>query len=595
MSTAASSSPTPAGQGSLYRRHRPRTFNDVIGQEHVVRTLRNAIDQNSVHHAYMFVGSRGTGKTSMAKILASALNCAGGPKSDFPADDPVVESIAAGTSMDVVEMDAASHNGVDDIRELIDSVSVMPVAGGWKVYILDEAHMLTTQAWNAFLKTLEEPPPHTVFVLATTEANKVLPTVADRCHRFDFRRPTVEQLSLALRRAADAEGIEISDDAVAMIARSATGSFRDALGTLEQLVTYGGTSVSTEDVQAVLGVADYDMLIRVADAVSAGDRRGVLEAVAELADSGRDMIAFARDFATHVRNLMVAGTLGEAPSSIGLTAEQAARLVEQAAGFGPERCAHTLELISRMITTARAGGDPRLQLELALFKAARPEDDASPDALLARLEALEQRTGAAAAPAVGSRGVPTAPATSPVDAPPMDVASVDAVPVNTALMDVASVDAVPATASPAPDPVSADAAPAAPAPDDGPAPALDELAAAWTSVVTSVQEASPRLGHALERSRPRALEGRKLTIAFPESDAFLRKAADQSAGRELIADHIHATTGFRPAVVTELVADEELAPELSPAAGGIDRDELIERLKQEFDAKEIADAAETGG
>ena len=159
-------------------------------------------------------------------------------------------------------MDAASHNGVDDIRELIDSVALAPTTGGWKVYILDEAHMITTQGWNAFLKTLEEPPPNTVFVLATTEANKVLPTVADRCHRFDFRRPTVEQLSQAVRRAADAETIEIGDDAIAMIARSATGSFRDALGTLEQLVTYSGTNVKAEDVQAVLGVADFELLLR---------------------------------------------------------------------------------------------------------------------------------------------------------------------------------------------------------------------------------------------------------------------------------------------------------------------------------------------
>ncbi|MFY9470313.1 MAG: DNA polymerase III subunit gamma/tau, partial [Solirubrobacterales bacterium] len=391
---------------SLYRRHRPRTFDDVIGQEHVVRTLRNAVDGNNVHHAYMFVGSRGTGKTSMAKILASALNCADGPKSTFAADDPAVEAIAAGVSMDVVEMDAASNNGVDDIRDLIDSVSVMPVGGGWKVYILDEAHMITPQGWNAFLKTLEEPPPNTVFVLATTEAGKVLPTVADRCHRFDFRRPTVEQLATAVRRAADAENIEIGDDAVAMIGRAATGSFRDALGTLEQLVTYGGASVDSDDVQAVLGVADFELLLRTADAIATGDRRSVLEAIAQLADSGRDMIAFARDLAGHVRNLLVAGTLGEAPAALGLTTEQSALLVKQSEHFGPEQSTHTLDLLSQMITMSRGGADPRLQLELALFKAARPEDDSSPDALLARIESLEQRAGqmtaAVAAPTVGT-------------------------------------------------------------------------------------------------------------------------------------------------------------------------------------------------
>src|SRR5919205_322764 len=225
---------------SLYRRHRPRTFDDVVGQEHVVRTLRNAIEQDKVHHAYLFVGSRGTGKTSMAKILAASLNCVNGPTVSPCGQCESCRSIANATSLDVIEMDAASNNSVDDI--------------------LDEAHMLSTAAWNAFLKTLEEPPPNTIFVLATTEANKVLPTVVDRCHRFDFARPSAEQIAGIVRRVAASEGIEIGGEAVALLARHATGSFRDALGTLEQLVTYSGSAISLEDVLAVLGIADADLL-----------------------------------------------------------------------------------------------------------------------------------------------------------------------------------------------------------------------------------------------------------------------------------------------------------------------------------------------
>jgi DNA polymerase-3 subunit gamma/tau len=226
---------------SLYRRHRPRSFADVVGQDHVVRTLRNAIEQDKVHHAYLFVGSRGTGKTSMAKILAASLNCQGEAGAGRTGSGPTVapcgtcdscRSIAAATSLDVIEMDAASNNSVDDIRDLRERVAYAPVSGRHKVYILDEAHMLTPAAWNAFLKTLEEPPPNPVFVLATTEAAKILPTVVDRCHRFDFARPSVAQIAAVLRRVAERESITLPEEAGALIARSATGSFRDAAGLL---------------------------------------------------------------------------------------------------------------------------------------------------------------------------------------------------------------------------------------------------------------------------------------------------------------------------------------------------------------------------
>ena len=376
---------------SLYRRHRPRTFADVVGQEHVVRTLRNAVEQGQVHHAYLFVGSRGTGKTSMAKILAACLNCAEGPTTTPCGKCDSCVSIANATSLDVIEMDAASNNSVDDIRDLREKVAYAPVSGRHKVYILDEAHMLSPQAWNAFLKTLEEPPPRTIFVLATTEAQKVLPTVVDRCHRFDFGRPTVEQVAAVLERVGGEEGIDIEKGALALIARHATGSFRDALGTLEQLVTYaGGQAIEPADVLAVLGVADAEQLFDAVDSIIARDPARALRAAAKLADSGRDAGQLLRDLEVHGRELLAVQVLGDVPPEFRVTPERDIRLAEQATALSDTDAVRLLDLVSAALDATANGAQARIQLELVLVKAAAPELDPSMSALLARIERLEK-------------------------------------------------------------------------------------------------------------------------------------------------------------------------------------------------------------
>ncbi len=582
---------------SLYRRHRPRTFADVVGQEHVVRTLRNAIEQGKVHHAYLFVGSRGTGKTSMAKILAACLNCESGPTVEPCGTCESCVAIQTATSLDVIEMDAASNNSVDDIRDLRESVAFAPVSGRSKVYILDEAHMLSPQAWNAFLKTLEEPPPNTIFVLATTEAGKVLPTVVDRCHRFDFARPTVEQLSRVLRRVAEQESISIAPDALALLARHATGSFRDALGTLEQLVTYTGSDIAAADVLAVLGAADEDVLFGALDAVATHDATAALDAAARFAATGRDLAIAVRDLEIHARELLVVRTLGRVPDELRVTPERDERLAAQAQRVPAGDLVRLLELLASALRAIKDGADPRTHLELALVKTATPEVDASTKALLARIARLEGSgvPGRDAPPVLGGGApqpavvheAPSAPAPEP---PPASRSSVDAA--------ARSGDVPPAVAAgPAiPEPVAAArphkpsaAAPgqaAAPAPAQAAAvtaPTIEVVIEVWPAILETAGADSSMLGAALSSARPVEIVDGALVIAFPPSEVFNRRiAAENAEHRRILGEALAAFTGAALRLAYE-IREIESAAAASPLAG----DELVARLVQEFDAEEI--------
>ena len=571
-----------------------------------MRTLRGAVERGRVHHAYLFVGSRGTGKTSMAKILAACLNCERGPTTEPCGECESCRAIAAARSLDVIEMDAASNNSVEDIRELRESVAFAPVSGRSKVYILEEAHMLSQAAWNAFLKTLEEPPPDTVFVLATTEAQKVPATVVDRCHRFDFQRPTVEQIAGVVRRAAQAEAIEIPPEAAAAVARAATGSFRDALGTLEQLLTYSGPEIVLEDVLAVLGVTDSQLLEETIDAVAQGSAREVLLAVARCADGGRDAGAFTADLEGRARDLLVVHTLGEVPAELSLTAEADARLRAQAERVPQATAVRLLEQLGGALEAVKAGGEPRTQLELALVKAARPETDGSLKALLARIERLERHLG-------GSEPVMPHPADALLAvAAPEQPAAIVAPP---------SPSKAPTEATPAPPPSPGGQPPEAtleppPAPSEQPArvddltespaseaPAssftthdLGDLDALWPAVVELVGAENKLLSAVLKDARAVALSDEELTVAFAATASFLKKKAEDNAHRATVTEVLRQLTGQqRLRVVYEL--REELPP---PAEGEVEEaprseDEWVARFKDELDAEELVGAGEAIG
>ena len=537
---------------SLYRRHRPRTFDSVVGQEHIVRTLRNAIELDKVHHAYLFVGSRGTGKTSMAKLLACALNAEGGARAEFDPESPTARAIMAGTSLDVVEMDAASNNSVDDIRELRENVALAPMQGGKRVYILDEAHMLTQAAWNAFLKTLEEPPQHVVFVLATTEAHKVPATIIDRCHRFDFQRPSLEQIAGVLRRVAGEEGIQIPDPAVGMLARAATGSFRDALGTLEQLVTYGGNDVKLDDVLEILGVADAELVLAAGEALADRDPRAALLTVQSLSESGRDFTQFMRDLSAHLRHLFVVQTLGQVPDSFSVTAEHTDRLAAQADRLSQGEILRAIDFLAGAIAAVKDGSEPRIQLEMALLKATQPQADLSLQALMFRIDQLEAVLGGGPAPAE--------PAPAPAQRPaPKGSAAVAVQPQPQAQAQ----------------------------PQSQPQPAgsveLEQVVVLWPAVAEAVAEQNGMLSAALSAATPTALEADRLTIAFPADAAFVKKKAEQ--GRDLVANAVRGITG------QPLTLAFELSDSVAPPAGAatLDHDQLIERLRAEFGAEEVFD------
>jgi DNA polymerase III subunit gamma/tau len=524
---------------ALYRKYRPQTFADVVGQEAVVRTLSNAIEQGKVRQAYLFAGPRGTGKTSLARILAKSLNCEHGPTATPDNSCHACVAISNGTSLDVIEMDAASQRGIDDIREIRERVVLQPVEGTYKVYILDEAHQLTDAAWNALLKLIEEPPPHLLFVFCTTELQKVLPTVRSRCQTFVFQRPRLPELIRKLRLIADAEKIDVPDAALALIARGGRGAFRDAESTLDQLASATGGTITVQDVLQLLGAVEDEVLFRLCDLVVDGDTAGALTFLEELSSQGQDLGRLVTDLLEHLRHLMLVQNMGEVPDSLPVTDEARDRLREQANQLPAATVVRLIDLLAVAVDDMRQGGDPRLPLELALVKVTRPGADLSRESLAFRLERLEE---GAVPPKenreLGSQSEPSSEASTP-----------------------------------RPEPLSIE---------------LEQLQEAWRrTILPAVEERSIPIGKTLAEAHPSALAGDTLTLEFPQTASFHLKLAEDPKNAALLRDALYEVTGRKLAVEFELGEREAAAAESEDTPGN--EDDVLELMKSTFDARELDD------
>jgi DNA polymerase-3 subunit gamma/tau len=371
----------------IARKWRPQTFDDVVGQDHVVRTLRNAISRNRIAHAYLFVGPRGTGKTSTARIFAKALNCTGGPKADFTVDDPACVAIAEGSHLDVIEIDGASNNGVDQVRDLRETVRYAPAQGKFKIYIIDEVHMLSAAAFNALLKTLEEPPAHVKFVFATTDPQKVLPTIVSRCQRFDLKPIPSDLIVQRLRKIAGDEKIKVSDGALECIARLADGGMRDAQSILDQMISFCGAEIAEPDVLDVYGLVAAGKIAELAAALAAGDHRKIVAVVDECDAAGRDLVRLLIDLQALVRTALLDAIAQGGRSD----------LLGRAAGAAPGANGMTTEQLTRMLDGLREGeGSVKLGLaekinfEVTLLKAVEASRSRAIDSLIKELAALAE-------------------------------------------------------------------------------------------------------------------------------------------------------------------------------------------------------------
>ncbi len=563
--TPAQAAPSPAGPSrghvAFARKYRPRTFADVVGQEAVGRTLRGALKAGEIPSAFLFAGPRGVGKTTMARLLAKALNCG---RADAPTPDPCGEcgtcaAIADGSSLDVIEVDAASHNGVDDVREIRERVAHLPASGRFKVYILDEAHMFSTAAWNAFLKTLEEPPSHARFVFATTEPEKVPETILSRCQRFDFRRIQAPEIVRTLRSIADRENetrdgaIEVGDAALAAIARFARGGLRDAESLLEQAVLAGEGTVREEDLAALLGTVPREMVRAVLDRAAAGDAAGMLAAYARVHDAGGDAATFLGQALEMLRETAASAVGGEAAASIDAGDEERESLAALAKAFGLSGTLRATQALAESLRLVRATDEERPMVEAGLLRVALAGRSRTIPEVLDALAAMEARLAGEGGAAVDPRG-----AASPV-----------------AGTAAAGPDAAP-RANPS---LFSGDRPAREGPGDGdaaatPALTLDGIREQWPRVVEEAKTRTASLATFLAPARPVLLGEASLTLSFPSTSGFHRAQCEEEGRRRALEEVVERVLGRRLAVRFETAAEEIPAAEPEPPrenGGAFDR------------------------